>query len=620
MKLDDFKVAVRPGPGLVGRFPTSVLLLAGDDRPDAGANAHDKLIGLFSDGAELGPRLEAMFAAPGPTESASVFAAVVETGERVHVYLHGPLEVSADSPTAELRVWGQPGGGLRRYDAPDGIGSLSIRGVGEQISTDTASLSLRNGLVSGGGLVLHRDGAEPPARPTEMAPMAAEHDAQASGNGGTGTMTAAPPAPPASQPMSQPMSQSGSQPAPQPVSHRMSQPMTRPTPVQSPPTGQVHTAAPSFTGGPPVFPTSGARPQPTRSGGTPDWLDQGNRSDTEAATGAPTPSYGSRIGARLISTAIVGGLATLLLGFVLPVGFAPLEDVYLSTFIGLGLLFVLGAVVWDFIFDTLQRRRSAKDWPVAFLLAQAVPEAALAYGAQTLLLPDGYVVDEVALAIDLGVVAVLISLGTLLLGKVPPTRKLLYRRTPATAGGSSTDGPGGFHSLPGSPTTAQSAGGSAANTPMVWGINCQQGHFNRPDARYCAACGTAMHGLTHEPRQGPRPPLGYLIGDDGASHVLDRDVVLGTAPHHDDKVRTGQAVALAVADGTGLLADSHADIALSEWDVTVVDRGHPQGTHVREPDSATWVRLAPGQPFTVASGSRIRLGSRDLAYHAANTR
>ncbi len=154
----------------------------------------------------------------------------------------------------------------------------------------------------------------------------------------------------------------------------------------------------------------------------------------------------------------------------------------------------------------------------------------------------------------------------------------------------------------------------------MWGINCQQGHFNRPDARYCAACGTAMHGLTHEPRQGPRPALGYLIGDDGVSHVLDHDVVLGTAPHGDAKVRGGQATALAVTDGTGLLAEAHADIALVEWDVTVVDRGHPQGTHVREPDSATWVRLAPGQPFTLASGSRIRLGSRDLTYHAANTR
>jgi hypothetical protein len=54
--------------------------------------------------------------------------------------------------------------------------------------------------------------------------------------------------------------------------------------------------------------------------------------------------------------------------------------------------------------------------------------------------------------------------------------------------------------------------------------------------------------------------------------------------------------------------------------VTVVDRGHPSGTYVREPDSTNLIRLSPGQPFTIRSGTQVRVGQRDLVFHALNRR
>ncbi|OLR91910.1 hypothetical protein [Actinokineospora bangkokensis] len=585
MTLDEFTTAVRPGTGLVGRYPGAVLLVP-DDVPGDGL---DRLLGLLCDGApDAGARLEALFTDPAAAP-APAFAAVVQGAFGMTIYVHGALEVAADGPSAQLRVRGRVDGGLRRCDAPDDVVSLTVQARG--VDTAAATVGVRSGVVSGDGFVLRRRGAELPVEEAaDEVVMAAEAMTtsggsaaanQVNGSGG-GVATLAPPAPAATPPV-----------APPP-----------PPPVQ-------------YT---PPLPPIPAQHQTTASPSTPDWLG-GTPQQAAPTTGAPTPTYGGRVAARLLSSAVVGGVLTVLLALVLPVGFATLEEVLFSGFIGLALLFALGVVLWDPIYDVVRKRRAAQDWPTPlFVVLALVPEAAAAWVLQAFALPQSWLVDEVTAAIDLGVVAVAVGVGTVLLGRIPATRKLLHSATTPTGTGASTaqQGLGSLPMFQGTP--AQQSAPVAGASPLVWGINCQQGHFNRPDARYCASCGTAMHGLTHEPRQAPRPALGYLVDGDGASHVLDRDLVLGTAPQGDAKVAGGRAAALALPDGTGLLGDAHADLELREWDVTVVDRGHPQGTHVREPDSAMWVRLAPGQPFTLTSGSRVRLGTRDLTYHAANTR
>lgn len=551
MKLDDYTLSVQPGEGLVGRFPSAVLLM-----PEEAGPALDRLIGVFTEGGDVAPRLEALFGADEPVEF-SPFAAVVNCGDGLAVYLHGPLEVAADGPSASFHARGPEVGKLQRYDAPDDVGELALHPAGEQ--PRDGGVAVRSGLVSGSGLVLKQ--------------MAA-------------AVAAAAPA-------------SNTIPA-QPL------PMVQKAAAVPPPAAMSSVAASRPV---PAFPhavTPAPHPVPP-----PAW--QQPATPTAAKTSdAPNPSYGTRIAARLISSIVVGGAATALLSLVLPVGFATFAETYLMTFVALGLLTVLGVVLWDPIYQLLQRRRAAGDWPRWLFVAQAVPETALVFGVQSLLLPGEVLVGEVPLLVDAGVVALLIGAGVLVLEAIPGTRRLLHRGTKASAA-SPQAGAQRTTDLPGEAVQA-----AVVAAPLVWGIHCRQGHFNRPDARYCATCGAAMHGLTHEPRQGPRPQLGYLIGDDGVSSVLDHDLVLGRSPQVDQKVRDGRARPLALDDGTGLLGDAHADIVLDGWDVTVVDRGLAQGTQVCEPDSATWIKLAPGQAFPLVSGSRVRLGTRELTFHAAN--
>ncbi|MDP9337192.1 MAG: hypothetical protein M3Q30_28285, partial [Actinomycetota bacterium] len=72
---------------------------------------------------------------------------------------------------------------------------------------------------------------------------------------------------------------------------------------------------------------------------------------------------------------------------------------------------------------------------------------------------------------------------------------------------------------------------------IVTGYICSRGHFNGPDAAYCSACGISMVHLTRRPVKDVRPALGYLVLDDGATFLLDRDYVIGRNPEMDPEVQ-----------------------------------------------------------------------------------
>ncbi len=585
MKLDDFKLSVESGDGLIGRFPTAVFLLIGDgDRSE-----HKALIDLFSGPVDpkkdLGTKLEALFAKP---EAADVeaFAAVVETPRGAWLYLHGPVEVAADGPNAEFRVWG-PGPGqapLLRYEAPESLGSLTVRGTGDASGNGAGQqFALRSGLASGNGLVLERRVAlveadlEPAMSGAAAVPILAN---SAPLNGSNGSRRSVATLPPPAPPM-----------APR---------------VETPPPAWLDYSAQSAQQ--PARQQS--LPEPTMSSGS----NGSNGSSRPTGGDHLRPNYLSRLLTRVIVTLTLGLACAFGLGAVLPVGFAPLADTYLMTLVALGVLFATGPVLFDWVYGLVQKQRRDQDWPAPWLAVQAIPEGLLAYGVLALFLDD-FVVDGTALVWYLVITAVVLALGTYGLSFIGATRRVLLR------GGSGTAMTSDANNLPGTAVSLPSgfSGSSApAASTQVWGINCKQGHFNRPDARYCGACGVAMHGLTHQPVQGARPALGYLVSDDGSAHVLDGDYVVGREPHTDDQVRAGHAKALAVADRS--LSEAHADVRLDEWDVTIVDRGHPSGTYVREPDSTNLIRLSPGQPFTIHSGTQVRVGQRDLVFHALNRR
>lgn len=151
--------------------------------------------------------------------------------------------------------------------------------------------------------------------------------------------------------------------------------------------------------------------------------------------------------------------------------------------------------------------------------------------------------------------------------------------------------------------------------PVVEGVHCKNDHFNDPRVLFCAVCGINMVQQTPVFTEGPRPPLGVLLLDDGSAFQLDSDYVLGREPSHDDDVRAGRLRGIMVSDPDRSVSRAHARIELRQWDVVLIDNSSANGTYVAEKDENHWTPLTPGTPHRLTSGSRIRLGSRTLAFN-----
>ncbi|WP_067651620.1 FHA domain-containing protein [Nocardia harenae] len=144
---------------------------------------------------------------------------------------------------------------------------------------------------------------------------------------------------------------------------------------------------------------------------------------------------------------------------------------------------------------------------------------------------------------------------------------------------------------------------------VVQGFPCPRRHLNDPRVSYCAVCGLSMHHPGRTLTDGLRPPLGILLLDDGQTLVLDGDLVLGREPEHHEAVARG-ARPIRIADPSGGMSRAHAEIRLVDWDVTVVDGGSTNGTHLRAAGRHEWTRAVPGHPMTLAPGTQLLLGGR----------
>jgi hypothetical protein len=89
------------------------------------------------------------------------------------------------------------------------------------------------------------------------------------------------------------------------------------------------------------------------------------------------PTLNGRIQTRVFLLLVVGGIWTLLLTPVLPLG-VPLGTAYGDTFVVLLTVLVLG-VGWEFVYHLLQQFRWEKDWPTLFGLLTAVNEGLLVW-------------------------------------------------------------------------------------------------------------------------------------------------------------------------------------------------------------------------------------------------
>jgi FHA domain len=158
--------------------------------------------------------------------------------------------------------------------------------------------------------------------------------------------------------------------------------------------------------------------------------------------------------------------------------------------------------------------------------------------------------------------------------------------------------------------------GPGSIRPTVLGVLCANGHFCDPNLPYCGSCGVSMDAQTLVMREGPRPPLGVLVLDDGMTFRLDVDYVVGREPQADPEVVAGTIRPLRIGDAEGVVSRRHLRVTLVGWDVQVVDLGSANGTYVDRPGDPQRHQLIPNQPIVVRHGTQVTMGRRWFRYES----
>lgn len=149
---------------------------------------------------------------------------------------------------------------------------------------------------------------------------------------------------------------------------------------------------------------------------------------------------------------------------------------------------------------------------------------------------------------------------------------------------------------------------------FVPGVQCPRDQDNSPGARFCHRCGMRMG--VHRSLvivEGPRPPLGVLVLDDGDTFALVSDAIIGREPTADATVQSGEAEPFTIDDTERLASRAHARVTLDGWEVILEDRASASGTWVRMGEES-WRRLVPDQRLALQSGTRLKIGGRELLF------
>jgi hypothetical protein len=96
--------------------------------------------------------------------------------------------------------------------------------------------------------------------------------------------------------------------------------------------------------------------------------------------------------------------------------------------------------------------------------------------------------------------------------------------------------------------------------------------------------------------------------DDGMVVTVDEDLVLGRRPDNHELVAGGSARAVPIADTQNVLSSAHAALQRSGREVSLVDLGSLNGTHVAGPEATEWTQLEPGVAHPLSDGDRLLLG------------
>ncbi len=198
-------------------------------------------------------------------------------------------------------------------------------------------------------------------------------------------------------------------------------------------------------------------------------------------------------------------------------------------------------------------------------------------------------------------------------GFAPPPSRAPETRPPPPTDGSTTTTPSSLfeRSDEATPTTERRG-------PRIRGYSCENGHLNDPRSPSCRECAAPIDERVGGLVAGPRPPLGRLVFDDGAAHVVDGSYLVGGRPDTDERVSAGELRPIVVDDES--VAHAHAEIRVSGWDVMVVDAGSHNGTYVSGPDEGRWTPLPPRRSRRLLPGTRVRLGDgRTFVFESSST-
>jgi hypothetical protein len=104
------------------------------------------------------------------------------------------------------------------------------------------------------------------------------------------------------------------------------------------------------------------------------------------------------------------------------------------------------------------------------------------------------------------------------------------------------------------------------------------------------------------------PAAPVLRFDDGMVVTVDEDLVLGRRPDNHELVTGGSARPVPIADTQNVLSSAHAALQRQGREVSLVDLGSLNGTHVAGPEATEWTQLEPGVAHPLSDGDRLLLG------------
>ncbi len=172
-------------------------------------------------------------------------------------------------------------------------------------------------------------------------------------------------------------------------------------------------------------------------------------------------------------------------------------------------------------------------------------------------------------------------------GTVPGSGAMLQLAAAAPSSSSVVPPATGGSSSLGSSSSGSGAGiGSARDLPAEQPASGEQTAFWRPDTASA-------------------PVLRF---DDGMVVTVDEDLVLGRRPDSHELVTAGNARPVPIADTQNVLSSAHAALQRSGREVSLVDLGSLNGTHVAGPEATEWTQLEPGVAHPLSDGDRLLLG------------